>query len=112
MAPHDFFSWGSAQLAVVGALGGALKGISGTCVTWRERFGKLGQSVLGGAIATSLFGPTMAVGIKWISGDVFTPENIWLLSGAITAIVGVGAVTFVMTFVGILAKKAGLEASP
>ena len=104
---NDFFTWETLQLAAIGALGGALKGLSGTADTWKAGALVMGRAMLAGAIATPLFGPTMAVGIHWMFGDTFTQQNTWLLAGAITSILGVGVVGFVMTFISILAKKAG-----
>lgn len=102
---HNFFSWDNFQLAIVGGLSGALRGIADTPMTVKG----LALAVVAGCLATPLFGPTMAVGIKAVSGNVFTPENVWLLAGSITGILGVGVVKFVMAFIAILANKAGLQ---
>ena len=66
-------------------------------------------AALAGAIATPLFGPTVAVAIKYVSGDVFSQENVWLLAGAITGVLGTGVVSFVLTFSKLLAARFGAE---
>ena len=101
---HNFLNWETFQMAIVGGLSGALRGIADTPPSVRG----LILAIISGCIATPLFGPTMAVGIRSVSGNIFTPENVWLLAGAITGILGSGVVRFVMAFVGILANKAGL----